>query len=390
MTPHVTHVTLQPHHNIRHFIDIIKWMYTDSFDTTGLELLDIMHLCLKFKVKAALSRCASELTANYMTFHSASKFIENEIQMRRENAQADDNEFGGYVSLWCTAKQFIRDKFKSFTIENWTCKEFVDLSLEALKIVLSSHELVVGTENTVFAAYRHWIHSNFEERKQYAAQLLPLIRFPLLQHNYLLDVVRTEADLDYPEDAKKTFAKQFIETYVYHYCSPERREALREPEIPRRVFVPDLLATKFYWRIDKISQKKELYSDSFFLGGYYLYLLMQRKNMNAKGGGTIGLYMHLKLRESGLGQSFYLPLAFELLVRNKVTKKYTSPKGVYASPFTFLNRAWGYVDILGMTWEEFLSIHCLYNENDTLYIKASVAFKDFVPKRQVGPNPTVQ
>jgi len=111
---------------------------------------------------------------------------------------------------------------------------------------------------------------------------------------------------------------------------------------------------------------------------------MQRKNPNAKGGGTIGLYMHLKIRESGVGQLFYLPLAFELLVRNKNTKKYISTKGVYASPFTFQNRAWGYVDILGITWDEFLSTSCHYNDSDCLYVKASVAFKDYIPPRQAG------
>ena len=63
------------------------------------------------------------------------------------------------------------------------------------------------------------------------------------------------------------------------------------------------------------------------------------------------MYMHLKLKESGLGNTFYLPLAFELLVRNKNTKKYISNKGVYSSPFTYQNRAWGYVDILGLPWD---------------------------------------
>jgi len=213
---------------------------------------------------------------------------------------------------------------------------------------------------------------------------LPLIRFPLLQHNYLLDVVRTEADLDYPEDAKKTFAKQIIDAYVYHCCSADRREALKECEVPKRTFVPELLSTKFYWKLEKISTKKEVWSEAFFLGGYFLYLLMQRKNPNAKGGGTIGLYMHLKMRESGVGQLFYLPLAFELLVRNKNTKKYISTKGVYASPFTFQNRAWGYVDILGIQWEDFLNTSCAYNDNDCLYVKASVAFKDSIPPRQAG------
>jgi len=379
-----TTIILQPQHNIKHFVDIIKWMYVDSFDTAGVELLDVMTLAFKFKVKAAIARCATELVANFMTGANAPKYIENEIMMRRDCANTDDNEFGGFVQLWTQAKQFLRDKFRNFEMEVWTSKDFIEMNVEGLKVVLSSNDLRIGTENTVFAAFRQWVHTNFEERKFYAAQLLHLIRFPLLQHNYLLDVVRTEADLDYPEDAKKTFAKQIIDAYVYHCCSADRRDALKECEVPKRTFVPELLSTKFYWKLEKISTKKEVWSEPFFLGGYFLYLLMQRKNPNAKGGGTIGLYMHLKMRESGVGQLFYLPLAFELLVRNKNTKKYISTKGVYASPFTFQNRAWGYVDILGISWEDFLNPSCAYNDNDCLYVKASVAFKDSIPPRQAG------
>jgi hypothetical protein len=251
-----TTIVLQPQHNIKHFVDIIKWMYVDCFDTAGIELLDVMTLAYKFKVKAAIARCASELIANFMTGANASKYIENEIMMRRECANTDDTEFGGFVQLWTQAKQFLRDKFRNFEMEVWTSKDFTEMNVEGLKVVLSSNDLRIGTENTVFAAYRQWIHTNFEDRKYYAALLLPLIRFPLLQHNYLLDVVRTEADLDYPEDAKKTFAKQIIDAYVYHCCSADRREALKECEVPKRTIVPELLSTKFYWKLEKISTKK--------------------------------------------------------------------------------------------------------------------------------------
>jgi len=121
--------------------------------------------------------------------------------------------------------------------------------------------------------------------------------------------------------------------------------------------------------------KKEATSEAFFIGGYYLYMLFQRKNTASKGGGSIALYMHLKIKESGLCNNFYLPLAFELLSQNKNTKKYVSHKGVYSSPFTYQHRAWGYIDILGISWEEFLA-NSIYNDNDSLHLKCCVAFKD--------------
>lgn len=75
------------------------------------------------------------------------------------------------------------------------------------------------------------------------------------------------------------------------------------------------------------------------------------------------------MRESGLGTKFYVPLVFELLVFNKVTRKYTSIKGVYSSPFTYANRAWGYVDMLGMRWLDFLAPTCPWRtEQDELSV----------------------
>jgi len=219
------------------------------------------------------------------------------------------------------------------------------------------------------------MHHDFEKRKFHATDLLPYIRFPSLHQNYLLDVVRVEADCDYPDEAKKAFAKKIIEAYVYHSISTDRHESLHEYTVVRRQYMPELLQTKFYWKITNISSRKDATSDAFFIGGYYLYLLFQRKNVQNKGGGTIALYMHVKIKESGLGNTFFLPLAFELLSRNKNTKKYVSHKGVYASPFTYQHRAWGYVDILGISWDDFVA-NSPFNDNDTLNLKCCVAFKD--------------
>lgn len=377
MTPATTEVKLSPNTKISSFVDIIKWMYFNKFDTAGLELLEVMTLAFKFKVSAAIDACAVELQS-HMTTDIACKFIDNELKMRKEYSKTEDAEFGGFVTLWTEAKNYLKEQFQNFTHERWSSQEFKQLTPEGLKVVLSSDDLKVGTENTVFAAYREWMHHDFETRKVHAAALIPLIRFPLLHQNYLLDVVRTEADGDYPDDAKKQFAKKIIDAYVFHCVSADRHDALREFNLSRRVYSTELLQTKFYWKIDNISQKKEAISEAFFIGGYYLYLLFQRKNINNKGGGTIALYMHLKIKESGLGSTFYLPLAFELLSRNKITKKYVSNKGVYASPFTFQHRAWGYVDILGIPWDEFIA-NSQFNDNDSLHLKCCVAFKDIPP-----------
>jgi len=95
--------------------------------------------------------------------------------------------------------------------------------------------------------------------------------------------------------------------------------------------------------------------------------------------------MHLKVKDTGLGQDFYIPLAFELLIKNKVTGQYVSSKGAYASPFSWANRAWGYVDILTLPWEDFLKPECVYNHDNVLHVKAVVWFKDYWEKTMILP-----
>jgi len=190
--------------------------------------------------------------------------------------------------------------------------------------------------------------------------------------------VKKEGELSYPEEAKKAFARNIIEAYVYHSTSQERREALKLAYEPPRQYDEKLLKSVFIWRIESLTDVKELWSDAFFLGGYWLHLLMQRKNPQQPGGGTVGLYLHIK--DVGLSAEFYVPLAFELLVKNQRSSKFISPKGAYASPFTATNKAWGYVDMLGVTWDDFFKSECVYSNKGVLEVKAHVWFKDYWEK----------
>ena len=107
-----------------------------------------------------------------------------------------------------------------------------------------------------------WTHRDFEGRKQHAKILLPHIRFSQLRQDYLLDIVKKEGEMAYPEEvtitckslftvmqAKKMFAKKIIEAYVYHTTSPERRAALRLAcEVPRK-YEETLQKETFFWKV---------------------------------------------------------------------------------------------------------------------------------------------
>jgi hypothetical protein len=368
-----TSVELVEDEKIEHFVDLIRWMYTKTFASKGGELSDVMMLAYKFKVKKALEKCAYELSQE-MSVTNACQYLEQEASMNKQFP--NEEYFQGFSSLWIQSRDFLRNTFKELTLATFTSPTFLALTPDGLKAVLESDELHIGTENTVFAALKQWLYVDFGVRKAHAAMLLQCIKFQHLQKNYLLDIVRPEADCDYPDDARNIFAKEIIEAYVFHCTSQERLTSLTVKIPTMRNYDEKLLREDFEWTIEEVSGKRELWSQAFFLGGYFLYLLMQRKNAKGPKGGTIGLYMHLKVKDAGLGQNFYIPLAFELLVKNKTNGQYVSAKGAYASPFTFSNRAWGYVDILNVPFNDFLLPDCIYNNNDSLDVKATVWFKD--------------
>lgn len=267
---------------------------------------------------------------------------------------------------------------------------WVNLPVEALRHIFASSSLHVGCENSVFAAYRAWIHFDFDHRRLDALSLLPLLRFPFIHRNYLMDVVRAEADLDYPDEVKKLFAKKLIECYIYHTGSDPRREVLGEPLPEPRRYDPTLLTVKRSFQIPNISQTREAWSNLFSVGGYTFALFFQRKNIDAVDGGTIGVYMHIKPKESGLAVKFFLPITFELTVKTRgPINKFVSPKGVYSSPFSHLNRAWGYVDILNERWNEFISPSSKFrDDNDTLVIRANVGISELQASNPLGQSQT--
>lgn len=52
----------------------------------------------------------------------------------------------------------------------------------------------------------------------------------------------------------------------------------------------------------------------------------------------------------------------------KIRLNSCSPKGAYPSPFTATNKAWGYVDIISTTWDDFFK-DSPYNAQGSIEVK---------------------
>lgn len=100
-------------------------------------------------------------------------------------------------------------------------EEFMNLSIDDIKNILSRNELRVETEEQVFEACMRWVKSN-ESRHQHLPELLALVRLPLLSPMYLTDRVATEELIRSSHQCRDLLD----EARVYHLL-PERRHLLQ-------------------------------------------------------------------------------------------------------------------------------------------------------------------
>lgn len=70
--------------------------------------------------------------------------------------------------------------------------EFLALSFNEMKELVSKDELYVASEAQVFEAVIRWVKHNKEERVQHLPNLLRSVRLPLLSAEYLVEYVAKE------------------------------------------------------------------------------------------------------------------------------------------------------------------------------------------------------
>lgn len=97
-------------------------------------------------------------------------------------------EAHGCTALKDVAMEYVRDHFKDVT----HCEEFLQLSPQDARALLSSDYINVTSEDTVFEALLSWLLYSPPTRTEHAFELLRCIRLPLLRPVYLAEQVFTK------------------------------------------------------------------------------------------------------------------------------------------------------------------------------------------------------
>lgn len=117
-----------------------------------------------------------------------------------------------------TAENYVLQHFVNIS----QTEEFFTLSIDRIKFLLSSDDLIVDEEYHIFNALINWVKFDVENRKQYTPQLLSLVRLPLLSRHFLMLTVEAEDLVKYNSQCKDLL----IEAMKYHLM-PEMRRYLQ-------------------------------------------------------------------------------------------------------------------------------------------------------------------
>lgn len=117
------------------------------------------------------------------------KFLESCITVENALAINHSAEMLNYEKLQEKSSNFILRHFLSFE----KTEQFLHISLDYLKEIISSDGLQVASEEHVYTAMMRWLKHDLERRQEHLPQLLRCIRLPYLTADYLInDVLKNE------------------------------------------------------------------------------------------------------------------------------------------------------------------------------------------------------
>lgn len=120
----------------------------------------------------------------------------------------------GCCSLFEASKRFIYRNFEEIS----KISDFLNLSLNELVDIICCDELNICSEKIVFEAVVNWINHDVEKRQNYFPIILKHVRLPLLEPEYLTDVVMAHQLIK-----NSLECRDLVDEAKDYYLLPERR-----------------------------------------------------------------------------------------------------------------------------------------------------------------------
>jgi hypothetical protein len=282
-------------------LNLLEAMYHGDIlnDKTVDELLAVLELADKYDVKFVFKICKYILQKNATTFKISMKIM-HVIKVKHNMNDVED--------LAETLQLVLAQEFSPLD-ENWQSEKFANLSEPSLKYLLSSDDLIVASENTVFHALMNWIEQNaVDPANLEETNLLAVVRFKLVTIDYLYNVIK-----NHPITTKMPkFNQLFLDGMIYHAMPSEQKKMLREQPVQRKksegkVFVHTYLLNKEHYEyLNKNVASFQL--GTFWACGYKMSIvLINDKSWYV----TVNYSPHLTIHN--LNRESLIPLKFSVV-----------------------------------------------------------------------------
>ncbi|XP_028403321.1 kelch-like protein 8 [Dendronephthya gigantea] len=160
----------------------------------------------------SLLQCANILQIDSVV-NACCDFIYSHLSISNCLSVRDFVDFNGCVKLVRKVDAFIKLHFLEVT----KSEEFLDVTVDHLKQLLSGSNLNVPKEEDVFESVMRWINHSSSKRQHHLGLLMPYVRLPMLPVSYLITVVEKETFV-----SKNLVCRDLIdEAKNFHLC-PEK------------------------------------------------------------------------------------------------------------------------------------------------------------------------
>lgn len=348
-------------------MELLYFMYHKTLRVTSApELLDVLMAADKFEVISCMIYCIQLLIKVPMSLESALLYLELPSSVLvAEIVQPLVDE----------AKQYLVAHYRDFTKSQ---EELMELSLSALEAVLGSDSLRVNSENDVYDFILKWArahYTNLEERREiFTKHLTQFINFPYMSCNKLKEVaVCPDFDGEVSKLVLEALCHKVEVPYGQHIHTPKDLTTTKCSG-SGRVYIHRLIKVvylEFPWphcvvyfdlRKDECANlisSKTAYSQSFLLGGQWFFLKADCSQEH-----KFGLFMKM------IKGSESCRVDFEFAVMNKLSKEFQIKLKV--KNHTFKGEGWGAMDLLGISWAQFMSEDSEYFINGILHLRVEV------------------
>ncbi|CAB4032369.1 BTB POZ domain-containing POB1 [Paramuricea clavata] len=286
---------------------LIEAIYRDDVlgDKTADEQLAVLELASKYDLKFVFKKCKYILQTNPIPFEISTKI------MHVINVKHNMNDVGDLVEIL----QPILVKEFSPLDENWQSDKFTSLSEVCLEYVLSSDDLIVASENTVFHALMYWMEQNDVDPAslEETNDLLAVVRYKLVAIDYLYNVIK-----NHPIASKMPkFSEFYHGGLTYHALPSEQKKLFQEKPVTRKKPEGPIIQHTFVVEEEDfktaVENGSELNSEKFWACGYRISVGIQPSSNDI-------LYPYMIVHN--LNRESYVPLKFTFLKERETQINY--------------------------------------------------------------------